>query len=277
MSITIDQAFIPDFEDDVKLAYQQGGSKARGTVRLKTNVTGSTSRFQKVGKGTANKKARHGRVPPMNAQHSYADAAIEDWHAGDWVDKLDEYKINIDERQAMIMTGASALGRKVDGLIFAAARSGLPTAQKVTCAGSSPTLVEVMEAFEIINDNDVPDDGYRFCACAPKFWNGLLSLEQFSNADYVGADTHPFLTGTQAKKWLNIVWYLSTQLTKDSSNYRYNIMYHKTAIGWAEGQDVTVDITWNGPEQAYWVNASISGGAVAIDQNGIVEIRTDES
>lgn len=273
MSITIDQAFITDFEDSVKLAYQQGGSKARGTVRLKTGVVGSTCRFQKLGKGTANKKSRHGKVVPMNATHSYADATLEDWYGGDWVDKLDELKINIDEREAQARTGAYALGRKIDNIIFTAARSGLPTAQKVTCAGTSPVLSEIQSAFKILNDNDVPDDGNRFCACTPAFWNGLLSLEQFSNADYIGAETHPYLTGTQAKRWLNIVWYMSTQVINDGT-YDYNLLYHRSAIGLGEGTDIITDITWHGDYASHFVDNMLSAGAVSIDTEGIVEIRT---
>ena len=53
MSLSIDQAFIKQFESDVHVAFQRMGSKLQGTLRVKPNVQGSQTRFQKVGKGTA--------------------------------------------------------------------------------------------------------------------------------------------------------------------------------------------------------------------------------
>ncbi len=61
MSQSIDNAFIKQYETEVKAAYQQQGSKFRGTVRLKSNVNGTDTTFQKVGKGSASAKSRHGR------------------------------------------------------------------------------------------------------------------------------------------------------------------------------------------------------------------------
>ena len=63
MSTTIDQAFIKQFEQEVHQAYQRMGSKLRNTVRVKNGVQGSSTVFQKVGKGSASTKARHGKVP----------------------------------------------------------------------------------------------------------------------------------------------------------------------------------------------------------------------
>jgi len=62
MSTSIDQSFIKDYVADVHEAFQQRGSRLLATVRRKPNVKGSTTTFQKVGKGTATTKARHGKV-----------------------------------------------------------------------------------------------------------------------------------------------------------------------------------------------------------------------
>src|ERR1044072_965373 len=120
MTTSIDQAFIKQFESEVHEAYQRQGSKLRGTVRSIGNVNGSTAVFQKVGKGTAATKSSHGMVPVMNLAYSNVEVALSDYYAGDWVDRLDELKINIDERQIIAAAGAYALGRKTDELIITA-------------------------------------------------------------------------------------------------------------------------------------------------------------
>ena len=48
MANTIDVAFIKQFESEVHMAYQRMGSKLRNTVRMASQVTGSTVRFQKL-------------------------------------------------------------------------------------------------------------------------------------------------------------------------------------------------------------------------------------
>ena len=58
MSTTTDQAFVKQFEWEVHAAYQRQGSKLRATVRVKNGVVGSSTVFQRVGKGAANTKSR---------------------------------------------------------------------------------------------------------------------------------------------------------------------------------------------------------------------------
>jgi hypothetical protein len=53
MSTSIDQAFVKQFEREVHQAYQRQGSKLRPTVRVKNGVLGSSTIFQRVGKGAA--------------------------------------------------------------------------------------------------------------------------------------------------------------------------------------------------------------------------------
>ena len=101
MSTSVAQAFVKQFEREVHESYQRMGSKLRNTVRSKNNVQGASTAFQKVGKGTAMVKARHGAVPVMNLDHEPVECLLADYYAGDWVDKLDELKTNIDERQVI--------------------------------------------------------------------------------------------------------------------------------------------------------------------------------
>jgi len=82
MSLSIDQAFIKQFEREVHEAYQRQGSKLRNTVRTISNVNGSSTVFQRVGTGTASTKETHGLVPLMNLEHSNVEVILEDYYAG---------------------------------------------------------------------------------------------------------------------------------------------------------------------------------------------------
>ena len=100
MANTIDTAFIKQFESEVHLAYQRMGSKLRNTVRT-SSVSASVARFQKIGTGSATTKSRNGSVTPMELAHTTVEVTMADYYAAEYIDKLDELKININERQAV--------------------------------------------------------------------------------------------------------------------------------------------------------------------------------
>ena len=132
-----------------------------------------------------------------------------------------------------------------------------------------------MTAFEMLGGADVPDDGERYAVVGWQQWSELMQIDEFSNADYVGADDLPW-RGTQAKRWLGTLWFPHSGLTLDGTA-RHCYWYHKTAIGHAIGADVASDITWHGDRAAHFVNNMMSQGAKLIDGNGVVSMRCLES
>jgi hypothetical protein len=272
MSHQVEQAFIQHFQAEVHQAYQRQGSKLRQTVRSKPNVRGATTTFQKVGRGDAVTKARHGKIPTMSLDHTPVECQLADWYAGDWVDKLDELKINIDERMVVANAGAYALGRKTDDLIIAALNGSANFAGADT---DGLTKDKVLTAFEALGAADVPDDGERYAVIGWKQWSDLLAIQEFANADYVGTDELPW-KGTQAKRWLGTLWIPHSGLKVDGS-VRFCHWYHKTAIGHASGSEVASDITWHGDRAAHFVNNMMSQGACLIDAAGVVTLRCLES
>lgn len=275
MSTTIDQAFIKQFEREVHEAYQRQGSKLRNTVRTISDVNGSSAVFQKVGTGTASTKSTHGMVPVMNLAHSNIEVVLSDYYAGDWVDRLDELKTNIDERQVIANAGANALGRKTDELII----NALAAADDNVIADGNTgiSMTKLLEAFETFGENDVPDDGERYCVVGWKQWSELLKMDEFVNADYIGADALPFANITQAKMFLGTIFIPHSGLPIDGNDIRSCFWYHKTAVGHAAASDVQTDITWHGDRASHFVNNMMSQGAGLIDEAGIIVINCDET
>lgn len=270
MSVSIDKVFVKQFEADVHLAYQQMGTKLRATVRSKSGVVGASTTFQKVGRGTASTKSRHGIVPVMNLNHEPVECLLQDYYAGDWVDALDELKTNVDERRVVASAGAYALGRKTDELIIGAMNGATASVGDYT---KDLTKDAILNALEILNTNDVPDDGRRFAVVGVHQWNQLLSMEEFVSADYVN-DT-PLINGCENRKWLGITWVLHNGLPLDTTN-RDCFIYHASSIGHACGQEVKTDISWHGERAAHFISNSMSQGAVLIDATGIVRVKCSD-
>lgn len=273
----IDAAFVKQFEAEVHEAYQRQGSKLRPTVRSKTGVRGASTVFPRVGKGTAAAKSRAGQVPLMNLDHATVECFLQDYYAGEWIDRLDEVKLSFDEQTVVAHAGAYALGRKTDELIIAALDTATQTASGTGTGltdADGLTLAKVLRAFEMLGAADVPDDGQRYAVVGWKQWSQLLQIEEFANSNYIGDADLPW-KGTQAKKWLGATWLPHSGLTLDGA-VRNCFFYHRTAVGHAVAQEVTTDITWHGDRAAHFVNNMMSQGAVLIDPTGVVRMRAAE-
>ena len=109
MSTSVDTSFVKQFEREVHEVFQRHGTFMLQTVRWKNTVKGATTTFQKVGKGVATTKARHGQITPMNQSHTAIECTLSDFYAGDWVDQLDETKVQHDERAVIARGGATPL------------------------------------------------------------------------------------------------------------------------------------------------------------------------
>lgn len=267
MSTSIDQAFVKQFEQEVHAAYQRQGSKLRGTVRVKNGVVGSSTVFQRVGTAAAMTKGRHAMVPVNPMEYSAVDVPLVDFYVGEWIDGLDELKTNVDERQVLAHAGAFALGRKTDEIIIEALKGGSQAAGDGT---TGLTKAKVLQAFEQLGTNDVPDDGQRFAVIGWRQWSDLLDLQEFASAEFVGDDQLPW-RGMQAKRWLGTTWLPHSGLPL-AAGVRTCFWYHKSAVGHAIGQEVTSDVTWHGDRAAHFVANSMSQGAGLIDGTGVIQL-----
>jgi Phage capsid protein len=272
MSQEVSDAFIKQYESDVHVAYQRMGSKLRNTVRTKSNVVGSSTTFQKVGTGTAVQKARHAEISTMEVPHDPVEVVLQDWYAGDYIDKLDELKINIDERQIAADAGAYALGRKSDELIVTALDT---TTNVIAHGGTGLTQAKIETVFTWFGNNSIPDDGQRYAAVSAAGWVDLLAIQAFSSADYIGNDQLPYKGGMSAKRWLSFTWFEFSGLPGSQPD-RTQFFYHKTAVGFASGQDVKSEINYVPQRVAHLATSYMSQGAGLIDPIGVYEVHIVE-
>lgn len=289
MSTTIDQSFVRQYERDVWQVFQRYGGFLRNSVRTKDGVVGTSTTFQKVGKGTATTKARHGQIPPMNQDHTPITCTLEDFYAGDYVDKLDEAKVNIDERMVIAQGGAWALGRKVDDQIIAQLNATTQSTVSWTVTSIGAVRASLLQMIEALDANDVPNDGGRYAALTPRAWSQAMTVPQFNSSDWVGPSGQEFTKGnalantpSRWKEWMGVKWISHTALPGRGTSSASVYVWHKNALGYATGafpgnvamnagQQVGADIWWNGERAAHFVNHAMSGGAALIDDTGVIE------
>lgn len=289
MATTITEAFVRQYESEVHHLFQRQGGYLRPSVRVKDNVVGSSTTFQKIGSGTATTKARHGVITPMNQDHTAVQCSLSDFYAGDWVDKLDEAKINHDERMAIAMGGAWALGRKVDDQIITALDTTTTTAVTWTYTNVMSIENSLLQTVRSLDAANVPNDGQRFCALTPHAYSAAMKVESFASADYVAPGNQVMEQGQPVftwRRWMNVLWTVHTGLPNVGASTAKGFIWHKFAVGYATGnhagnaaqnQAVSADITWHGDRAAHFINHMMSGGACLIEAAGVFELDLDDS
>ena len=291
MSTSIDTGFITQYNADVHQVFQRQGSYLMDAVTHKPDVVGSTASFHKLGTGTATTKARHGTITPMNANHTAPTCTLADFYAGDWVDKLDEAKTNMDVRKSYAKAGAMALGRKCDSQIATVLDATTSSTITLTVTSKANILATALEFSEAAWAADVPNDGEVYSVVSPRYWSQLQLLDQFQNADYVTADGMTFSAGPSIgkgkwKDWNGIKWKMQTGLPGAGTATAKQFIFHKTAVGYASAksagnvagnESVAADITWHGDRAAHFVNHMMSGQAVLIDDTGVIEGNVDDT
>ena len=285
MSTSIDTAFITEYVAKAHEVFQRQGSYLKDAVRVRDGVVGSTCVFQKIGKGVATTKARHGVITPMNQVHTAPSCTLEDFYAGDWVDRLDEAKININERDLLASGGAMALGRKVDDQITTVLDTTTQSTETLDITSYNDILASALEWVEAAWANDVPNDGMVYAVVPPRLWSQLMTIEQFSSSDWVGADGSAYTSGPKVgkgrwKDWMGVKWKMQTGLPGDGTATAKAFLWHKMSVGYAVAaaagniagnEAVAADITWHGDRAAHFVNHLMSGNAVMIDDTGVIE------
>ncbi len=260
------------------------GGMLRNTVRMKNNIVGESTTFQKSGKGTATTKARHGVITPMNADHTAILCTLVDFYAGDFVDKLDEAKTNIDERLVIAKAGAWALGRKVDNQIITVLDTTTESTVTWVVTSEGTVRAALYGMLEGLDTNDVPNDGNRYVSLTPRAWQQASTVKEFTSSDWVGVNGLPLTEGTpghlRMRNWNGAFWLMHTDLPGSGSTSAQVFAWHRDAIGYATAKSagniaandfVAADITWEGTRAAHFVNHMMSGGACLIDTTGVIQ------
>ena len=293
MSTSINNAFITQYERDVHDVFQRDGSVLKPTVRYKSDVVGSVATFQKIGTGVATTKARHGTITPMNQTHTAISTTLADFYAGDWVDKLDEAKINIDERMAIARGGAKALGRKVDSQIFTTLDSTSQSTVTISVGTAAAVRNGLLGMIKSLIANDAYDPGNMYGVMSPTLWAMASTISEFASSDYIGSDGLPYKGGAAVgtyKRWAQVLWTVHSGNPGVATSTSKVFVWNKTAVGYAAGKtpanlagtmsgetSIGADITWHGDRAAHFVNHAMSGNSVMIDDGGVVEGNLDDT
>ena len=280
MAIGLNNAFVTLFDAEVKQAYQASAVLVPA-VRQRRGIEGSTAKFPKVGKGVATLRVPQTDVTPLNVDFSQVTATMEDWNAAEYSDIFMQQKVNFDERQELVQVVANAIGRRQDQLIIDAAEASgtsLTVANSIGGANTDLNVAKLREAKKLLDANNVPPQDRHIILHANNL-SALLSETAVTSSDF---NTVKALVSGELNTYLGFTFHVLGDrteggLSKDGSNDRTVIAFHKDALGYAEGIGPKTEINYVPEKTSFLVNAMFSAGAVAIDAEGIVDITCREA
>jgi len=278
MSNQLPAAFIASFDAEVHQLFQ-GMAKLTGTCRSRSGIVGSTHRFPVMGKGIAQQRTYQTDVTPMNVGHQNKTALLEPWLAPEYTDIFAQQQVNFDERRELVKVVAGAMGRRRDQIMIDNALVPAVTNQVAVAVGGNNAfnVPKMRRAKRIMDANGVPSEN-RHMAISAVSLEQLLGTTQATSIDYNSVRA---LVNGDINSYLGFNIHLIDDRQEGglplAGNIRTVFAWHYDAVGVAIGMEEQTDINYI-PEKVSWlVTGKFLGGAINIDDTGIVQIAADES
>jgi hypothetical protein len=268
------------FDSEVKQAYQ-GQRLLAGVTRERAGVEGSTVRFPKIGKGSATIRVPQTDVTPLNVSYSQVTATMEDYIAAEYSDIFNQQKVNFNERQELVQVVSGAIARRMDQVVLdalTAASSPETVSNDIGGTDSNLNVAKLREAKRLLDKNNVPGEGRTILVHANNL-QALLGETEVTSADF---NTVRALVAGEINTFLgfNFITFGDRDeggLAVDGSSDRTIYAFHRDAVGLGMGMNQTSRVDYIPEKTSFLVASMFSAGAVAIDDEGIVQITCREA
>lgn len=278
MAITIDSAFIEEYEDNVRHLAQQMETRARPHVH-EVSSGGEAYNFERLAPTDAiEKTARRVATVFVDDDWSRRVAQPKTFTHTMTVEHEDRVQMLVNPDSNYAYNQAMAMNREMDTLIFAACSGtaldgdggniALPASQ-IIGDGSVPISFDLITASQeqYMKDEIMPDEA-RVIFIGPTQVRKLMQLTENTSSDYVQANR--LQTYGIAPNWLGFTWIVSNLLEAPSGGELYLPTFTKMGIGLAVNQDTFTRIGENPSFSYMWqVFSQWTMGAVRVEDEHV--------
>lgn len=295
MSFSIDVAFVQQFKNNCIHLCQQKGSRLRGYVQLKENLTGKQTHFERLGPTEVTQRTvRHGDTPLVTSQHTRRRCIMNDYEWADLVDKQDEIRMLISPKSLYAQNAAWSMGRKMDSDLIAAAvgnsvavdssdagsNVALPSAQKIAkdFGGSTIglTLAKVRRGKRILDEAECPAES-RIIVVNAQMLEEMLGVTEVVSADYNSVKA---LVQGELNTFIGFDW-IRTELipwVDQVNDVKGAVILQGSALGLAIGMDTVTRIDERADKSySTQVYLAMTFGAIRVEEEKVVEVACDMS
>lgn len=295
MSLSITNAFVEQYRNNITVLTQQRGSKLRDFVTVNNGVVGKTVFTEQIGSTEAKKRvSRHSDSPLVETPHKRRLYTMADYEWGDLIDKADRVRMLIDPTSTYAQSAAFAMGRAMDDVLITAMSGNATTEDQGSQSPQALTLTvaktvgpqgqstetgmnveKLREAVQLMATNNVPDDEEKFIVLSPIGVQQLLQQREITSADF---NTVRALVNGEIDTFMGLRFIVSNRLPVPASNERDAFVFTRSGIELGIGQDVMGRIEER-PDKAFstYVYYCMSLGATRLEEEKVVKITYEEN
>ena len=307
MSITVDQAWVYRFHDQLNLTYQQQGSKTEGLLppgMVHRDVSAAIDHHERLGNVIANDVvAPFGQTKILNPEHSRRAVLLQSSDAAVLVSDEHTLRSMVNPQNGYTQTMAYALGRRADLHVFGAAlgsattasiASGsalysqgsvaLPAGQKIGGA-TAWDLIRTVQANELLSKASAPSGpNERVMFYSPGQLRDILAITQASSSDFTKNQIHDrgTINGVtwEGFEWIEIADVVAPDISLLQrmlalvSTTRQCIAMHRGAIGLSIGRPIGPPKINERPDlnNSIQIRQVMMMAAVRVWEGGVVEV-----
>lgn len=287
MPETIDQYYVEQYQNTIRILSQQKSSRLEGTTIPPVMITGNALYWERMGATEAVELVtRHDDTPNIEVDHSRRKQTATPRVWATLLDTVDEVRMLVDPKNYYNTIARMAFNRAKDSVIIAAlggsAWSGqtgttevaFPASQKIAVGGTGLTLAKLMTAKEMLDEAEVDEEMPRYITCAARQITNLLETTEVKSSDY---NTVKSLVEGKIDTFMGFK-FIRTQLLDLTATTRSCYAYAKGAIGYGTLSDIESKIDQRSDKNYSWqVWGKMDIGATRIEEEQVVEISCLES
>lgn len=274
------------FSRNVVPLAQQKFSKFYMTVMQKDGVNAKSFSQDQIGQWSMTPKAGLNVDTPENDPNLQRRwAYIETYHDARLLDRSVNLQILSDPKSQMTQNAARAIGRQMDDVIYAASLGNaaygenggstatLPAGQIILNGGANLTVDKIRQAGQILDDNDVEEDG-RCAWISPAGIQALLGDAQATSSDYMNVKA---LVAGQINTFYGFTIVKSTRLTV-AANIRQCVFFQMQGVCAGTPELMYVRTDERADKSYSWqVYYELNVGAVRLEEERVVRVDIDET
>ncbi|MBU0539870.1 MAG: hypothetical protein KKF24_10730 [Gammaproteobacteria bacterium] len=283
MPQSITEAFVRQFDTQIRLEAQQTDSRLQSCVTDRGSITGESFTANLL--GTVDEldadTTRHGDTVWSDIEHKTPIATMADFYKAYPVDRADEAKLLANPSGEYMNRLIAAKNLRIDKILYDAARAtqllkdgstvALPSGQKIAHGSAGLTKAKLIQTKKIFRANEADEHTGEelYIAYDSEMLEDILSDTTLTSADYMAVKM--LQEGDVAGKWLGFKWKPYNRLYDDGAT-KFTIAWAKSGIQLGTGF-VSGNAQRRGDKKdTMQVSMAASFGALRTQSEKVVEI-----
>lgn len=286
-TITIDNAYIYTYEQNVRHLAQQGVARLRNYV-MEKGEQGINHHWERFGAATATQKtAARTATPSADQVWSRRVSVAQTWHTGHTSELEDPVQMLVDPNSTITKAQAMAMKRAVDDIIITACDADALDEDGSSVAfdsvitqtigdGTDEFSVDMAkETLEKFMSHDIDADVPKVIVIGEKQMRSLLMDNEVTSGDF--QPTQALATG-YLPNFLGFDWVVSTRLPAPAADQLYCFAFTPYALGLQVNRDISSLVAQDPSLSFAWrIYSYMTMGCVRVEDEHIVRIHVADT